>query len=482
MASKILKELLSNLNIFCTRCVFRYTTFNEAITIRNVEETHQKHCGSCLGILEQQQIEDTVKKVSTELLEKGFEIDTFALAISLPQCIVLREKAMVAYIKENELYDVKPCHTKNELSIKEVLKSILLSQMSSSTSKTFSKKSPLLISLEYCYTNEEKEIKMIDSLLPKPSKKRKFQHRNNKQNQKSPLNNIQLVTETINGIHDSNLKKYTQVPPTTIETPCELKIRITHEPIYLAGRYNKYSRELSQTPWITETGRKTEHSVQELICKKLIEHTKCEEVKFMSSGREDSDVRMLGRGRPFVIGLLVPKFITISLIDVRRLQKEINQSTKLVSVRDLQIINKDGLTQLKSGEQEKTKCYSAKVWCPEIIDDEKLKSLNSLSNITLHQTTPIRVVHRRPLLVRDRMVYSLNLTRLDDEYHYLLKLKTEAGTYIKEFVHSDFGRTSPSLCTLMDAPFDILELDVDEVEFDWPPKVDDEEEAIKVNT
>lgn len=34
------------------------------------------------------------------------------------------------------------------------------------------------------------------------------------------------------------------------------------------------------------------------------------------------------------------------------------------------------------------------------------------------------------------------------------------GRYIKEFVHGDFGRTDPSLRTLIDAPIDIIELDV----------------------
>ena len=32
------------------------------------------------------------------------------------------------------------------------------------------------------------------------------------------------------------------------------------------GRYNKYSRNLSQTPWLIEGQRKTESSMQEIIC------------------------------------------------------------------------------------------------------------------------------------------------------------------------------------------------------------------------
>jgi tRNA pseudouridine synthase 10 len=38
-----------------------------------------------------------------------------------------------------------------------------------------------------------------------------------------------------------------------------------------AGRYNKYSRELSQTPWLVEGERRIESSVQEFISKPLEE-------------------------------------------------------------------------------------------------------------------------------------------------------------------------------------------------------------------
>ena len=44
------------------------------------------------------------------------------------------------------------------------------------------------------------------------------------------------------------------------------------------------------------------------------------------------------------------------------------------------------------------------------------------------------------------------------------------GTYIKEFVHGDFGRTVPSFGSLVGCAADILTLDVEEVHLEWPPK------------
>ena len=56
-----------------------------------------------------------------------------------------------------------------------------------------------------------------------------------------------------------------------------------------------------------------------------------------------------------------------------------------------------------------------------------------------------------------------------DSHHFQLELSTQAGTYIKEFVHGDFGRTLPNLCKLMGHPVDIIALDVTDIQVEWPP-------------
>ena len=46
---------------------------------------------------------------------------------------------------------------------------------------------------------------------------------------------------------------------------------------------------------------------------------------------------------------------------------------------------------------------------------------------------------------------------------------TQAGTYIKEFVHSDEGRTQPHLASLLDLskPASILQLDVNQIHMNF---------------
>ena len=54
---------------------------------------------------------------------------------------------------------------------------------------------------------------------------------------------------------------------------------------------------------------------------------------------------------------------------------------------------------------------------------------------------------------------------------FLLELLCDAGTYVKELVHGDLGRTCPSLSSLLGCAVDLIALDVIAVEQDWPPQL-----------
>lgn len=123
------------------------------------------------------------------------------------------------------------------------------------------------------------------------------------------------------------------------------------------------------------------------------------------------------------------------------------------------------MTQVKTGEEEKVKIYSA--YCimsgaNASVDWAKLESLSSKCPIVLQQKTPIRVLHRRSLATRERSIFRLEVSKPEtqDPKAFVLNMATQAGTYVKEFVHGDFGRTTPSLRDLLDADVDILALDV----------------------
>lgn len=68
-------------------------------------------------------------------------------------------------------------------------------------------------------------------------------------------------------------------------------------------------------------------------------------------------------------------------------------------------------------------------------------------------------MHRRSLLTRKRYIYNIETALLNDHF-FILRLVTSAGTYVKEFVHGDLGRTVPNVATIINCQTDILQLDV----------------------
>lgn len=92
-------------------------------------------------------------------------------------------------------------------------------------------------------------------------------------------------------------------------------VNIDFGTVYLYGRYKKYARDVSQTPWMQQNGGNNEEddgdlplrigraSVEEIIGHTVREQLQCQTVQMHGCGREDIDVRCLGNGRPFVLQL-----------------------------------------------------------------------------------------------------------------------------------------------------------------------------------
>jgi len=62
--------------------------------------------------------------------------------------------------------------------------------------------------------------------------------------------------------------------------------------------------------------------------------------------------------------------------------------------------------------------------------------------------TPLRVLHRRTLMVRDKIIHKVNVIPINHNYA-LVFILASAGTYIKEFIHGDLERTLPNLGSYM---------------------------------
>jgi tRNA pseudouridine synthase 10 len=93
------------------------------------------------------------------------------------------------------------------------------------------------------------------------------------------------------------------------------------------------------------------------------------------------------------------------------------------------------------------------------------KALDALSGAVIEQRTPIRVAHRRADLVRKRKVGTAQLISFTAETHCaVIKIKCDAGLYVKELISGDSGRTKPSLSALIGVDAEVSDLDVLDVD------------------
>ncbi|KXN68065.1 hypothetical protein CONCODRAFT_60509 [Conidiobolus coronatus NRRL 28638] len=267
-------------------------------------------------------------------------------------------------------------------------------------------------------------------------------------------------------------------PPSVDYTshPCITSLTWSHKPIYLAGRYLKLDRATSQTPFFVGSRKLCEHSVSDSF-KPVLSHFKGSSYNMVPSGREDMDVRMLGSGRPFYLEIKNPKLTNMDNVNFKGLQNLINNVHLPVEVRELCGIQANQVQTIKLGEESKSKYYRALIWCAKNrseLTELKLEVVNKTPSALGHlrQGTPVRVSHRRAAGNRSKNIYDIKITPLSD--HLIqAEIHAQAGTYIKELVHGDLGRTQPNISSFLGCACELLELDVIHVDLNWPPSKSD---------
>ena len=332
---------------------------------------------------------------------------------------------------------------------------------------------------------------------------------------------------------------------------------------YVYGRYRKLERGIPQTKWpcrackgrgcekCDHSGLQYKSSVQGLIGDPLLDLFGSEEHAFHGMGREDIDVRCLGRGRPFVIELKRPHKRNV---DADVIMEAINSSANdRLEVSDMRPSNRSEVVRVKDTPAEKS--YTIRYLIepitqaeldeltqvmeipsnnqdrnrrrknhhrrkrpePEVkaeIDYSSMKKaelvelceqkglaksgtkdvlieritsfkeetlplpdrdyvmeiMTNLQGCTLAQRTPERVAHRRADKIRKRMVLETSDPSIEEHENGNLvaefSLRCESGTYVKETVHGDSGRTQPSIASLIKAKCTVEWLDVADIHAD----------------
>lgn len=441
-------------------------------------------CVVCLGTLQNKVLADFIQKMSSQIEDIKNDCSTVSFNLTLPTVVQIRERAMQYYLSthlSSNLWDNKI----KVQNIKEVWKWFLSPKIECMINKNLeisNISSPFSIDVHISYLEDQEECSQFLNNYEQLTRDKNCKHRNNRSNISK-----KTIDSLISAMTDDQFVKCYTVPPAIPTNFVNIdKLICKHDSIFVGGRYQKASRKICQTPWIIDGELKITTSVQDIICNYIMDFTKAEHTKFLSSGREDVDVRMLLSGRPFAIELVNPRYTKHLQENLLDLTNKINANTEKVKISNvLKVLTKIDLQKLKEGEYSKSKTYRALCISKKSFDIESLNEiLKTKQNLEIVQNTPVRVLHRRAVSARKRVIYQLRarLPTVQEIEHFkqstncnfddctliIFDFKTQAGTYVKEFVHGDFGRTVPSLSSILETEIDIIALDVTHISLEWP--------------
>jgi len=250
--------------------------------------------------------------------------------------------------------------------------------------------------------------------------------------------------------------------------------------LWLESRYRKLRRGLPQTVFFCPDckgnrkrregcercggfGKLTRESVQELIARRLLPAMQAKAGRFHGAGREDIDVLMLGRGRPFVFEVVGARR---GDLDLEALRVDIEQRAEgAIELAPFVRVQRQRLVYWKQEHFEKV--YRAEIAVDAAPDPAAIAQAAAFAGAIV-QRTPQRVSHRRADLQRERRLRVLSL-QPSGPLTLDLRVQCEHGTYVKEWISGDGQRTEPSLASLLGVGCRCALLDVEEILTDDVP-------------
>ena len=257
-----------------------------------------------------------------------------------------------------------------------------------------------------------------------------------------------------------NISKFFSIKE--ISSNININFSLSPTALYVSGNYIKLSREIGQNHFDRIFNIS---SVDEEIKKyfsKIFKNSEKDDFIFSASGREDRNVRMLGSGRNFIYEIFNSK--KKFGLNFDKIKEEFNCESKLVKIKNLKISSKSEYNKIKNEENAKIKKYLAVIYTSKKIQKDVINNLVK-DNLDINQITPIRVLHQRAYKERKKQIISLKEIEKINDHFIIIEIIASAGTYIKEFVNGDLGRTFPNLGSLLDCECDILQLDVEDIIF-----------------
>nr|GMD03799.1 putative tRNA pseudouridine synthase Pus10 isoform X2 [Ipomoea batatas] len=332
----------------------------------NIQEltTEANVCKICLGVLQFVYSDengtllkkDSAYDFASEIAElvkqqQHHQIGSFSLEVSLPPLVTENDQAIWLYVQkkyESELWFQQRAASQC-FSTKDVLKLLVIKPLQT------------LLSLKHMESTFHIRLTYSGSLQQQNADKRNVGNKRRKTDSPQSVDIHKVEGEVIQ--------------------PCHLTTQCYRNPIYIGGRYLKYSRNVSQTRWVIDDERMGEASVEEILGGCILPLCQGDGYKFHAAGREDIDVRMLGTGRPFLVEIQNARQVPSEGL-IKDIEIKINSlENQLVKVRNLKSLGSQGWAMINEGEAEKQKQYAALVWISRDVNNEDLQTITSVKDM-----------------------------------------------------------------------------------------------------
>ncbi|KAF9150030.1 putative tRNA pseudouridine synthase Pus10 [Linnemannia schmuckeri] len=420
LSSKEIKEILAKYRQTTTSTVTAAGgEKTEVVMDQDVKEEKETICTACVGTV--QYAGAFVKEIVDRMQKEAYVTKTFNMNVTLPTSTLIRNHAMAIYWNQK-----LSSYPTAQVDIKEIFKLLISWPIERQTGLTldFGSELRMQVAVKHEETKDDHVFlsKMKESGLIIKTKR---------ENRKTIVvgDGRHHVVKALTMVKDHRFSSCGHVPPIPVSSRPQLEsIEMMRESVFVGGRYLKYTRDVSQTPWSIGTTMLAELSVSGIVCETLKNAFHADEGEVNTIMPDKVQIRHLAALRP--------------------------EDTKVI----------------KDGEETKTKSYSALCWTSKPVTQAMIDAVNEYNGKAFYveQQTPIRVLQRRAQMIRKKEIHSLKAFPLEGHF-MVVHLHTEAGTYIKEFVHGDLGRNQPSLASIIDCEADIMELDVLEVDLEFPP-------------
>eukprot|EP00884_Botryococcus_braunii_P010332 jgi/Botrbrau1/192/Bobra.0022s0172.1 len=312
-------------------------------------------CAVCLGIL--QSVEGAVREVPDFVLnafpvtdgaggcwramssasapaiagacrEEGHVIQEVALEVTLPGATQVRALGAWHFLRQRHPEALQgPFMYQDVTDLKEALRLSLGSPLAEALGATLRQEADVKVMLSYVHPQSGTEV---DFLYGGKAHRGSRQRRGKRKPAGGAVAVGRVASEAVLALaQDMPFEQFAQevaVPPVVPTEGPHLMLRVRRTPLLVGGYYLKHQRDISNSKMIIEGVRKGRTSVEEEIQRVLHPILLCDASKFISAGREDVDVRMLGDGRPFVMEVLNARAAPPPASVFQQMQEEINKA------------------------------------------------------------------------------------------------------------------------------------------------------------